>query len=37
MQEIFRVGPFLGDAANAIDLSVLFKPGAIPNKLKDKD
>ena len=27
MQEIFGVGPFLGDAANANDLSDLFKPG----------
>jgi phosphatidylinositol-3-phosphatase len=32
MQEIFGVGPFLGDAANAIDLSDLFGPGAIPKK-----
>jgi hypothetical protein len=32
MQEIFHVGPFLGDAANAIDLSDLFKPGAVPKK-----
>jgi hypothetical protein len=32
MQEIFRVGPFLGDAANANDLSDLFGPGAIPKK-----
>ena len=32
MQEIFRVGPFLGDAANAEDLSDLFGPGAIPKK-----
>ena len=31
MQEIFRVGPFLGDAANAEDLSDLFKPGSIYN------
>ena len=31
MQEIFRVGPFLGDAANADDLSDLFKPGSIYN------
>ena len=31
MQEIFGVGPFLGDAANANDLSDLFAPGAIPN------
>jgi len=30
MQELFRVGPFLGDAANANDLSDLFEPGAIP-------
>jgi hypothetical protein len=30
MQELFRVGPFLGDAANATDLSDLFEPGAIP-------
>jgi len=28
MQEIFRVGPFLGDAANAGDLADLFKPGS---------
>jgi len=32
MQEIFRVGPLLGDAANASDLSDLFGPGAIPKK-----
>jgi hypothetical protein len=32
MQEIFRVGPVLGDAANANDLSDLFGPGAIPKK-----
>ena len=32
MQEIFHVGPFLGDAANATDLSDLFKSGAIPKK-----
>ena len=31
MQEIFNVGPYLGDAANAIDLSDLFVSGAIPN------
>jgi len=35
MQEIFRVRgngstPFLGDAANANDLSDLFQPGVIP-------
>jgi len=28
MQEIFRVGPFLGDAANVEDLADLFKPGS---------
>jgi len=28
MQEIFRVGPLLGDAANAGDLADLFKPGS---------
>ena len=33
MQEIFHVGPFLGDAENAIDLSDLFDAGAIPKKL----
>jgi hypothetical protein len=33
MQEIFRVGPALLDAANAIDLSDLFEEGAIPKKL----
>lgn len=32
MQEIFHAGPFLGDAANATDLSDLFKPGAVPKK-----
>jgi phosphatidylinositol-3-phosphatase len=33
MQEIFNVGPpFLGDAANAEDLSDLFEKGAIPKK-----
>jgi hypothetical protein len=32
MQEIFHVGPFLGDAVNANDLSDLFDPGAIPKK-----
>jgi hypothetical protein len=31
MQEIFNVGPYLGDAANALDLSDLFVAGAIPN------
>jgi phosphatidylinositol-3-phosphatase len=29
MQEIFGVGPLLGDAANANDLSDLFKPGRL--------
>jgi hypothetical protein len=32
MQLIFGVGPFLGDAANANDLSDVFGPGAIPKK-----
>jgi hypothetical protein len=33
MQNIFGTGgPYLGDAANATDLSDLFKPGAIPKK-----
>jgi hypothetical protein len=27
MQEIFDVGPLLGDAANATSLADLFKPG----------
>jgi len=30
MQEIFNVGPYLGDAAKAVDLSDLFVAGAIP-------
>lgn len=30
-QKIFGVGPFLGDAATALDLSDLFRPNAIPN------
>lgn len=29
MQEIFQVGPLLGDAANATDLSDLLQPGAL--------
>ena len=38
MQEIFRTaGPFLGDAANATDLSDLFDDGAIPKKLHEDD
>ena len=32
MQAIFRVGPLLGDAVNATDLSDLFKPGVVPKK-----
>ena len=32
MQEVFHVGPFLRDAANATDLSDLFEPGSIPKK-----
>ena len=31
-QQIFRVGPLLDDAASAIDLSDLFKPGVVPKK-----
>jgi phosphatidylinositol-3-phosphatase len=31
-QNVFHVGPYLADAANAIDLSDLFKPGAVPKK-----
>jgi hypothetical protein len=31
-QNIFHVGPYLGDAANATDLSDLFKPGSVPKK-----
>jgi hypothetical protein len=37
MQELFGVGPFLGDAANATDLSDLFGPGAIPKARNFKD
>ena len=32
LQNIFHLGPYLGDAANATDLSDLFKPGAVPKK-----
>jgi hypothetical protein len=32
MPEIFPVGPYLGDAVNAIDLSDLFQPGVIPSR-----
>jgi phosphatidylinositol-3-phosphatase len=32
LQNIFHVGPYLGDAANATDLSDLFQPGAVPQK-----
>jgi len=32
MQEIFHVGPLLGDAGNAADLSDLFKRGAVPKR-----
>ena len=32
MQELFRVGPFLGDAANVNNLSDLFKDGVVPKK-----
>lgn len=31
-QEVFHVGPYLADAANATDLSDLFAPGVIPDK-----
>jgi phosphatidylinositol-3-phosphatase len=32
LQNIFHVGPYLGDAANATDLSDLFDAGAVPKK-----
>src|SRR5262249_17316849 len=32
IEQIFHVGPLLGDAADANDLSDLFKPGAVPKK-----
>ena len=32
MQEIFHAGPIVGDATNALDLSDLFDPGAVPKK-----
>ena len=32
MQEIFHVGPLVGDAVNAVDLSDLFDAGAVPKK-----
>ncbi len=32
LQEIFRVGPLVRDAADANDLSDLFDPGAVPKK-----
>ncbi len=35
LQEIFQVGPLLGDAAKAPDLSDLFAPGAIPAGLPE--
>ena len=31
LQEIYGVGPFLGDAAAPTDLADLFKPGVIPS------
>jgi hypothetical protein len=38
MQEIFRTsGPFLGDAANATDLSDLFDKGVIRQEKQDND
>jgi phosphatidylinositol-3-phosphatase len=37
MQEIYHLsGPFLGDAANAADLSSLFEEGAIPRQDNDE-
>jgi phosphatidylinositol-3-phosphatase len=32
LQNIFHVGPYIRDAANAPDLSDLFQPGAVPKK-----
>jgi hypothetical protein len=32
LQNIFHVGPYLGDTANATDLSDLFDAGAVPKK-----
>jgi hypothetical protein len=33
MENFFHVGqPYLGDAANAVDLSDLFGPGSLPKK-----
>lgn len=32
LQEVFHVGPLLGDAAKATDLSDLFAPGTVPKK-----
>lgn len=32
MEELFHLKPFLGDAANAIDLSDLFAPNSIPQR-----
>jgi phosphatidylinositol-3-phosphatase len=37
MQEIFHVGPVLGDAPNAIDLSGLFDEGVISKKHHEDD
>jgi hypothetical protein len=38
MQEIFHLGrPFVGDAANASDLSTLFDEDAIPRRDRDDD
>jgi phosphatidylinositol-3-phosphatase len=31
-QNVFHVDPYLDDAANATDLSDLFRPGAVPKK-----
>jgi phosphatidylinositol-3-phosphatase len=38
LQEVFHTpGPFVGDSANAVDLSDLFEEGAIPKPDNDKD
>jgi hypothetical protein len=36
MEEIFGVGPLLGDAANANDLADLFKPGDLHETPRSK-
>lgn len=32
LQNVFHVGPYLGDAANVADLGDLFQPGVVPKK-----